>query len=633
MNFFTRILFASVLLILSMDLLCQDKPLDSLLNIPDAQRDSLWIATLTNSAFSAVYSYPDYTARALEEAFHTAHHIRNRNLLPRILLIRGIAEDVKNQSDSAVYFYHQALEVAKENQDTIAEAGAYNNIGLVYWNRKKLDSALIFYRESERLFAVANGVRGLMSTMNNMGIIYQSMHRAEPALRYFRRLLATSRKEGSLYFESVAYTNIANTYGRINQHDSVLYYTRLAIPVQIEDGNMWGLAKSYYNLARALEGINQTEEARQAFYDALNIQKQLNNKKGLAETYVFLARNYRSAGDADKFMEYMQMAQALEQHYDDIKLKTDINEALTWQRVRALDRDLYYDLIRFSRIKDSLHNAAVEGKILDLQEAYEAEKKEQRISAQILQIDAVRRKNRTQMQIGALLGGIALALILALLAFVLYRRKVAALEKQQALHQERSRISKDLHDNVGAHLTSISMRLDMLQHGLKNENYSSTDIERLRQESAQTIDVLRDTIWAINQDIFSLEEFAQRVEQYGQRILPPQVSFSVVKDDCPDIKLESHKALHLFRVLQEALQNTMKHANASKVQVHFNGHNGLRMTISDNGKGNASENLNGENHYGLENMQERVQQIGGKVIFESNEGEGFTVKVHLPANG
>lgn len=634
MSVFIRILFSAILLISDTQLNGQNETIDSLLVVPESQRDSLWIATLANTAFSTVYTSPDYTAGALEEALQIAQHIGNRNLLPRVLLIRGIAEDVKNQSDSAVYFYYRALEVAKENQDTIAEAGAYNNIGLVYWNRKKLDSALIFYRESERLFAAARGTRGLMSTMNNMGIIYQSLNRFEPALRYFRRLLATSRKENSLYFESVAYTNIANTYVRINQHDSVLHYTDMAIPVQQEDGNQWGLAKSYYNKALALEGLNKTEQARDAYYDALEIQKQLNNKKGLAETYVFLAQNYRSAGHPDKFMEYMHKAKDFEDYYDDIKLKTDINEALAWQRVRMLDQELFYDLIQYSRIKDSLYNANIEGKILNLQEAYEAEKKEQRIHAQSQEIDAVRRKNRTQMQIGALLAGIALALILALIAFVLYRRKLAALEKQQALHRERYRISRDLHDNVGAQLTSIAMRSDMLQHKLQLLPEATTELERLKNETRQTINILRDTIWAIKQDDFTVDEFAQRVEEYGKRVLPQNVSFTVTKSGDSSFRLQSLEALNLFRVVQESLQNTMKHAEATEVKVTVSFQHGqTELIIADNGKGAGAMTKGSEIHYGLENMKERMREIGGRIAFNSSEKGGFDVHVTLPQNG
>lgn len=625
MSFFIRILFSAVLLVNGAQLLSQDETIDSLLIIPESQRDSLWIATLANTSFSTVYASPDYTARALEEALQTAQQIGNRTLLPRILLIRGIAEDVKDQSDSAVFFYYQALEVAKENQDTIAEAGAYNNIGLVYWNRKKLDSALIFYRESERLFEAAGGKRGLMSTMNNIGMIYSSMHRVEPALRYFRQLLATSHREKSLYFESVAYTNIASTYTSINQHDSVLYYAELAVPLQKEDGNLWGVAKSHYSIGQALEGLNEPEKAREAFYNALDIQKQLNNKKGIVAAYVFLAWNYRSAGNADKFMEYMLLAQEFEGHYDDIKLKTNINEALAWHRVRTFDPELFSDLIGYSRIKDSLYNAHLEGKILNLQEAYESEKKEQRIETQLLEIEAERRKNRTQLQIGALLAGIALALILALIAFVLYRRKLAALEKQQALHGERLRISRDLHDNVGAHLTSIAMRIDMLDSESENAAYQPNKLKKIQQEAEQSIAFLRDTIWAINQQHFQLQDFIRRVEHYSKNVLPPHIKTSVVSNGDTSLTLNSLEALNLFRIVQEALQNVVKHADASEVSINFMTTNkSLTLTITDNGKGWSQKQQN-DSHYGLENMKERMQSIGGTMQFDIDRDNGFSV--------
>ncbi|HKK40622.1 MAG TPA: ATP-binding protein, partial [Cryomorphaceae bacterium] len=340
---------------------------------------------------------------------------------------------------------------------------------------------------------------------------------------------------------------------------------------------------------------------------------------------------YRLTRDDDKYIEYIERARSYMSDHKDAELNAVIDEARALQQVRNYQPALYAELIRVGNIRDSIHEAEVDSRILELQEAYETEKRKQEIATQSLEIEAERRRNKTQLQIGLLLGALALSTIAALIFFVIYRRKRAALEKQKALQKERLRISKDLHDNVGAHLTGIALRSDLLGRKLDPSLRASPEFSRLTEEAGQTVEVLRDTIWAINQDQFTVADFAKRVETYSKRLLPEGINFKVNQEVQSDYTLQSLEALNLFRVVQEALQNTMKHADADSVEVKVKvDHSELIMSITDDGKGSDGGGDPEEAHYGLQNMQARMAEIGGTISFSSTDGRGFTVEVTLP---
>lgn len=210
-----------------------------------------------------------------------------------------------------------------------------------------------------------------------------------------------------------------------------------------------------------------------------------------------------------------------------------------------------------------------------------------------------------------------------------YQQKLVY-EGQLKLLQERANISRDLHDNVGSQLSVISSSLDNIGFLAEKQKLTSEKVESVNEFVREAIQSLRDTIWATNQETFSLAEFRARVQQYIHKYYQSETCQIVVNFDETEKTLNSTKTLNLFRIIQEALNNAIKYANSTLISVNLKIlKEQICLEIIDNGKGFDVEKTKEDPHYGLLNMQKRVNEIGGRLIIKSKIGEGTKIEVSL----
>jgi signal transduction histidine kinase/ligand-binding sensor domain-containing protein len=241
-----------------------------------------------------------------------------------------------------------------------------------------------------------------------------------------------------------------------------------------------------------------------------------------------------------------------------------------------------------------------------------------------------------------------LLLVGALVLFVraLTRRKLMAeirrLETERRIQAERERISRDLHDHVGAQLSSILSGLELTQRqvetpasmGVRQPNVRES-LQTLEQDTRTTIGQLRETIWALQAEAIVLAQFVPRVQQYAGKLFgkPGAPAFALQCDAPLQYPLKPTEGLQVFRIVQEALHNVLKHAGARQVTLSLRLVNGaLQAVVADDGtgfEGQADKALEG--HYGLLNMRKRAQEIGATLAIETMPGGGTRVVLTLAA--
>ncbi len=212
------------------------------------------------------------------------------------------------------------------------------------------------------------------------------------------------------------------------------------------------------------------------------------------------------------------------------------------------------------------------------------------------------------------------------------RQQLQELEMKQRLQAERQRISRDLHDHVGAHITFIISSLDYLS--LQNQNGNAITVkgklEHLGEYARSTMQQLRETIWAIHKENLSLAEFHRKVQEYAHQMLgeSPGLQYSVQLEGPEEALLKPSQALNLFRIVQEGISNISKHAGADEVRLRLvlEEGNHLKLILKDNGKG-IPENAGGYGHHGLNNMRSRAEEIKGAFLLRSALGRGTTIEV------
>lgn len=234
----------------------------------------------------------------------------------------------------------------------------------------------------------------------------------------------------------------------------------------------------------------------------------------------------------------------------------------------------------------------------------------------LLQVEELQKQRKfTILQlIAALLSVIILSLVI-----IIIRRKNKI---QKTLLQQKNEISKDLHDDIGSGLSSILIHADLL---LKNEETSdkqkilASKINLTGKEISQRLNAF---IWSLNTEHNTLQHFSEYVKLYGATLFdetPITFSFNTTVEDSESIKMNGQLRKSLFYAIKEVLNNSLKHAQATKIDVKMNlvSSKQLQIVIQDNGTGMIKENVFGN---GLKNIQNRVEQIKGNVTMKTKNG-------------
>jgi signal transduction histidine kinase/ligand-binding sensor domain-containing protein len=213
-----------------------------------------------------------------------------------------------------------------------------------------------------------------------------------------------------------------------------------------------------------------------------------------------------------------------------------------------------------------------------------------------------------------------------------YQARLIGLEQQNAIEKERLRISKDMHDEIGASLTRISILSELARKNSLDPAAAIKYIDQINEISGNVVDEMSEIIWAINPKNDNLESFSSYFRQYASSYLEPTSIIVQMKfqDLLPEKGMSSELRRNVFLTLKEALHNMVKHSTTDRAEVSLNFINGLlEIRIRDFGKGfNMEDSLHKGN--GLGNMHKRIEDLGGKFILESGIGMGTKIKIIVP---
>lgn len=215
-------------------------------------------------------------------------------------------------------------------------------------------------------------------------------------------------------------------------------------------------------------------------------------------------------------------------------------------------------------------------------------------------------------------------------ARVRVRRKLAAFRTRQAVEEERSRIARDLHDQLGASLTDLALLGDSLRNDLP-EGQTSQDAAELSRRARDTIRAMDETVWVLNarnDRVESLVDYVSRsvTEWCARAGLRCRLD---VPEKIDDRVIDAERRHGLYLACREAVHNIVKHARASEVGFSLRlEQDTLVIEIRDNGCGFVVESVSSGN--GLLNLRERLAALNGSVMISSNPGEGTSVRFLLP---
>ncbi|WP_133256954.1 tetratricopeptide repeat-containing sensor histidine kinase [Hymenobacter edaphi] len=597
-------------------------PPDSLDRRLAAAPDSARLRLLLRDANALRTSDPDKALQRVDAARRLARQQRRGPQEIDALLLSGRIRYTLGQAAEAAAQLHAAQRLAAAARDTLRLASAYLYLGTTYKNLQQYGPALEYVRQARHYYdrAVRQGHaaarRGVAVTYNNSGTVYLEQQKYPLAAADFGQALRRGRLLGDSGVVVLALYNLGAIALQRKQPQTAHQYYRQTLVIDRAQGNVQGQAESWLNLGDALLQLKRYRETEQAYGQALQLARQMQARPLLRVVYDGYATLYQATGD--------------------------FRQALRWRT-------------RFQDLNDSLFRDETTAQVTEMRTKYETEQKEaqNRLLQKQKQLQRARlraqqlliRRRNTQLLGGLLVGG-----LLAAVGWLLYARRRLQqrveleqqrqqLERQRAAavleaeENERRRIGADLHDSVGQLLTAAKLNLHALgqQLGPRLGNQ-----QVLLDNAVATVDESFREVRGISHNLMPTtllrRGLAAAVRDFLDKLPSDNgLRVEVQAYGLDDIRLQPTVESVLFRVIQELMQNIIKHAQATEVTLQLvRGEDDLTVTVEDNGVGFAPQTLGSEAGIGLRNVTTRMSYLGGQAHFDAAPGRGTTVTLEMP---
>lgn len=531
--------------------------------------------------------------------------------------------------------YQDNLAKAQKANYKIGIADSYSNLSLMFYFQGKYDLNTAYMLKATRLYQQLN----LKDKQANSFAVYgyqlklRDMNSAVMYMQKGMKLAESIKDEFSL---SGIYDNYGVLKEMQNQLDSALFFYNKSLKIKEKLKDNPGIPYSANKIALVKLMQNKPSEAKTLLDYAYKIRSDIKDVYGIAENLNYYGFYFKQINDDKQSISYFNQAIEWSKKHDFPYLTQDNYKELS--SVYERNEDFRKALQAFKnhiQVKDSIFNSDVRNKQSELDIEYETEQKEKEI---LIQKAKLAEKNLW------ILGGFSLAIIAILLGFLLFSKQkqktlqlqkenelkdaLLKIETQNKLQEQRLRISRDLHDNIGSQLTFIISTIDNLKYGLKNQDEKIINkLTSLSGFTKETIAELRDTIWAMNKDEISFEDLKIRISNFieNAQIASSGIDFEFnCQDDFAPISLSSVEGINSYRIIQESINNALKHAKATKVSVEVLCQNQfIEIIIKDNGIGfnEATTNLGN----GLSNLKKRAKELNGEILVTSQLNEGTIV--------
>jgi len=520
-----------------------------------------------------------------------------------------------------------------------------------YRHKEALDQALRFLREAENAEDTATQIY----VTSLIGQIYRYMTQPETALSWFNRAdslapdtyyEAWKNDCGVFFWKGTMYNWLLSEdqtpAGRLKDSSMCIEYLDRAIADSRKYSALRILALALNVKGSTVGSPANVEEEGRYVKEARSINMQLGDSIGILNTISPFCFYYIDAGQPEKGIALCKEGFAMIARGNGFPV-TDIYEALG-ECYKAAGNIAGYADTRDALIKlrDSMYHVNTERDLADLNATYESQKKENTIIRQ--QLDLAARKN-TLYVISIITGCLALIIVVLWRYFQRRHREQQRRETQAvaaAGEAERRRISADLHDNLGAYAAAAASTIATID---TKEEETREGLLQVKTTVMEMVRQLNDSIWALNKKEVGLTAISDRVKVFIQSLRPayPSIRLEVEEDIREDRVVSSYQAVHLYRMIQEGVNNAVRHSKCTLVIIGIQQAGGqMTIHIKDNGIGMAecrddvgmpqSRDVSGmapspRTGNGLNNLRRRAQESGWLAEWTTPEGGGTVLTI------
>lgn len=501
----------------------------------------------------------------------------------------GDMKQTKGKYQESFEQYQSALAIAEEHGFKKEIAASYYGISMIYQFQGNYPEALKNLEIAMNIKTEIGDSANFALLLRQLGNINFEIGNIQDALTNYLTALEISNKYGRVLGTAALYHNIGMIHELQGNYLNAEENYIKAIKIRDEAGLTIGVTITKIYLGNLYTKLKRLKEARKQFEEVLQLTKTGQYNSTIPQLYHGLAMLDSAEGN---------FAQALEHYKLYVVYKDSVSAETNSKHLAELE-------VRFeTEMKD---------RELDLLNA-EKELKDQQLEKQRL----IR---------NGLIAGTTLLMLIVLFVFRSFRLR-KKLEKQQAIIQERKRISADLHDDVGSGLSKIILTSERVKKEAITPE-TRKEAQKIAAISQELSSNISEIIWALNSNNDYVENMVAYIRRYAAEYFENSsiklTIYSSIK--IPDTPISGECRRNMFYSVKEALHNIMKHAQATEAELRFAmKHNVLSITLQDNGKGFS---YGGENSFGngLKNMRHRMRSINGNFMIENHTGTKITLSL------
>jgi two-component system, NarL family, sensor kinase len=549
----------------------------------------------------SVLSFLEPIIKVLPENAPVIYKARLHHQLCNSLISLSKFETALKHGLAAIKYYEQA-------NDKRRTANMYVNIANIYQQQYNFKQADKFLRSAEQMAWQLKDSSVFGNVYNTMGILYAEHQQLDSAEKFFLR--STAIREALNDKTSIVwnYSNLGGVYVLKKEPEKALVYFDKAYKKFKEDSNIYGLASVALNMGEVYMQMKQPAKALEYYSFARNYSGQVNDLDNLENVYTNLSNYYDEMGDLKMALKY--------------------NDSLVV-------------------LKDSIYGKRLDESIAEMQTRFDVEKKDLELARNKTEIELQQKQHLVKNIIIASI--VILFVLVVVLIYFFYRKKQieqkaksdAELAKQKEIRskavidaeeKERRRIAQDLHDGVGQILSAAKLNLS---------NYESKATFRTEEEKEalrNALDLINDSVKEVRAVSHNMMPntliklgLASAVREFITKIgsIPNfKVDLEIVG---LDQRLPEQTETVLYRVIQEIVNNIIKHSQANHISLQLIKHDTeMTVMIEDNGVGFDTAKISEFSGIGLKNIISRIEFLNGRVDFDSTPGHGTNVIIEVP---
>ena len=549
---------------------------------------------------------------AIQKAFGEARRLKNQKELALVMDLKGWIFQNKEQYDSATYYFIDALKIADSNNDIKFSAEIANNLSILFWTIGDFKKAATYASG-----AYFNGLQLRDTMLMSNGLF-----------------------------------NLGNAKGQLKQYDSArILYRKVTELITDPSKYNYVLFRALSNDAAMLSEENRTDESIKKYKEILQLSSKVPPSL-MAYIYSGLgAAQLKKNLPADAEVNLTKAVSIAQRANDSYSLRDNYLLMAKIKKARSDFKSALFFREKYDSLNEKMMNEATTKNMHALEKKYNSAKKDNQIARQ--QLSLVENKNiiQTENNINAaLISGIILLLFVALLVYRNFRnrhkilkqseelkmQKIQELENEKQLiaarsllqgqEEERTRLARDLHDGVGGLLSGVKLSMSNMKGNFFLSEENALAMSNVIMQLDQSIAELRRVSHNMMPESLIKYGLKEALENYCETLnISGKIKVQLQTYGMEE-RMEQSNEIVAYRMVQELLNNVIKHADAKNVLIQLvRKQDHFTLTVEDDGKGFDPKEIS--SGAGLQNIKARAEYLNGTLDIVSSRGEGTSVTI------